>query len=73
MHRADNLIAICEPIVWTMWGPQHFRTPQASTACYGDSFTLVYFIGGWVGPRAGMDNILFNSFISNQNYLDSIS
>jgi hypothetical protein len=30
-RRADNLAAICVPIVTTLW---------ASTACYRDSFTL---------------------------------
>jgi hypothetical protein len=40
MRKADNLDAISEPIVWTMWDPQHLTTLQASTACYGDSFTL---------------------------------
>jgi hypothetical protein len=40
VRRADNLTAICEPIVYTMWDPQHLTTLQASTACYEDSFTL---------------------------------
>jgi hypothetical protein len=31
VSRADNLASICEPIVYTMWDPQHL------TACYGDS------------------------------------
>jgi hypothetical protein len=25
-HEADNLTAICEPIVYKMWDPQHFTT-----------------------------------------------
>jgi hypothetical protein len=25
--KADNLTAICEPIVWTMWDPRHLTTP----------------------------------------------
>jgi hypothetical protein len=25
-----------------MWAPQHLTTTQASTACYGDSFTFLY-------------------------------
>jgi hypothetical protein len=37
--RADNLTAICEPIVYTMWDPQHLTALWASKACYGDSFT----------------------------------
>jgi hypothetical protein len=26
VRRADNVAAICEPIVYTMWGPYHSRT-----------------------------------------------
>jgi hypothetical protein len=39
---ADDLPAICEPIVDTMWDPQHLTTLWASTVCYGDNFTFVY-------------------------------
>jgi hypothetical protein len=39
MRRAGNLTAISEPIVKTMWDPQHLTTLYASTACYGDTFT----------------------------------
>jgi hypothetical protein len=35
-HKADNITAICEPIVYRMWEPQRLTT----TACYRDSFTL---------------------------------
>jgi hypothetical protein len=41
VRRADNLTAIYEPIVYTMWDPQHLTTLEASTACYGDSLTLL--------------------------------
>jgi hypothetical protein len=41
-HKADNLTAICEPIGYKLWEPQHLTTLWVSTACYGDSFT--YFI-----------------------------
>jgi hypothetical protein len=44
VHRADNLAAICEPIVLTIWNPQHLTTLLASTACYVDCFTLLYFL-----------------------------
>jgi hypothetical protein len=26
VRKADNLTAICEPIVYTMWDPRHFIT-----------------------------------------------
>jgi hypothetical protein len=45
MRETNNLSAICEPI-WTMWDHQHLTTPYASTACYGDSFTLLYVDDG---------------------------
>jgi hypothetical protein len=37
---SDNLTAICEPIVYKMWGPGRLTTLWAFTACYKDSFTL---------------------------------
>jgi hypothetical protein len=33
-RRADNLTAICEPIVYKMWEPQHLTTLWVSTARY---------------------------------------
>jgi hypothetical protein len=39
-RKADNLIAICEPIVYKMWEPRRLTTLWASTACYKDRFTL---------------------------------
>jgi hypothetical protein len=39
-HKADNLTAICEPIVYKMWEPQHFTALWVSTARYRDTFTL---------------------------------
>jgi hypothetical protein len=38
-RKADNLTAICEPIVYKMWEPQHLTTLWDSTACYRDTFT----------------------------------
>jgi hypothetical protein len=39
-RRADNLTAICEPIVYKLWEPHHLTTLWASTVCYRDSFTF---------------------------------
>jgi hypothetical protein len=39
-RKADNLTAICEPIVYKMWEPQHLTTLWVSTARYRDTFTL---------------------------------
>jgi hypothetical protein len=36
--RADNLTAICEPIVKVMWEPRRLTTLWASTACYRDRY-----------------------------------
>jgi hypothetical protein len=36
-RKADNLTAICEPIVKKMWEPRRLATIWASTACYRDS------------------------------------
>jgi hypothetical protein len=37
-RKADNLTAICEPIVSKMWEPRRLTTLWASTAWYRDSF-----------------------------------
>jgi hypothetical protein len=39
-RRADNLTAICEPIVYTMWEPRCLTSLCVSTAYYKDSFTV---------------------------------
>jgi hypothetical protein len=41
-RKADNLTAICEPIVYKMWEPRRLTTLWASTACYRDSFTFIF-------------------------------
>jgi hypothetical protein len=40
-RKADNLTAICVPIVYKMWEPRRLTTLWASTASYRDSFTLL--------------------------------
>jgi hypothetical protein len=40
VHGADNLTAICEPIVYKMWEPRRLTTLWAFMACYRDSFTF---------------------------------
>jgi hypothetical protein len=39
---ADNLTAICQPIVYKMWEPQRLTSLWAFTACYRDSFIFFY-------------------------------
>jgi hypothetical protein len=39
-RKADNLIAICESIVYKMWEPRRLSILWASMACYKESFTL---------------------------------
>jgi hypothetical protein len=41
---ADNLTAICEPIVYKMWEPRRLTTLWAFMACYRDSFTVRFII-----------------------------
>jgi hypothetical protein len=45
-RKADNLTAICEPIVKEMWEPRRLTTLWASTACYRDSFTFHHKVFG---------------------------
>jgi hypothetical protein len=44
VERDRNLTAICEPIIYAVWDPQHFTTLQTCTACYRESFTYFYLI-----------------------------
>jgi hypothetical protein len=39
-RKADNLTAVCEPIVWKMCEPLRLTTLWASTACYRVNFTF---------------------------------
>jgi hypothetical protein len=39
-READNLTAVCEPIVWGMWEPRRLTTLWAFTDCYRDSFNF---------------------------------
>jgi hypothetical protein len=40
-RKADNLTAICEPIIYKMWEPQRLTTLWVSMACYKNSFTFL--------------------------------
>jgi hypothetical protein len=40
VRNADNLIAICGPIVYKMWEPRRLTTLWVSMACYRDIFTF---------------------------------
>jgi hypothetical protein len=41
-RKADNLTAICEPIVYKMWEPRCLTKLLAPKACYRDRFTFLY-------------------------------
>jgi hypothetical protein len=41
-RKADNLTAICEPIIWKMWEPLRLKNLWASKACYRDSYIYIY-------------------------------
>jgi hypothetical protein len=40
-HKADNVTAICNLIVYTMWQARCLTTLLASTPYYRDSFTFI--------------------------------
>jgi hypothetical protein len=63
-RKADNLTAVCEPIVWKMWEPRCLTTLWTSTACYRDSFAFLYTV---TFPLQ-FDSILFTCFISTRPY-----
>jgi hypothetical protein len=41
-RKADNLTAICEPIIWIMWESRRPTILWVSTACYRDRFTFTF-------------------------------
>jgi hypothetical protein len=41
VRGADNLTAICEPIVYKMWEPRHLTILWAFTACYGIALPFI--------------------------------
>jgi hypothetical protein len=50
--KADNLTAVCEPIVWKMWEPQHLTTvwrlwPVKWIALLYFTFTLYHLVHGY--------------------------
>jgi hypothetical protein len=48
VRKADNLTAICEPIVWRKCGRLDLSQPYGpAQACYKESFTLYLFIYLW--------------------------
>jgi hypothetical protein len=47
--KADNLTAICEPIVQKMWDPRRLTTLWTFTACYRDNFTFLHKKGSRKG------------------------
>jgi hypothetical protein len=44
VRKADNLTAICEPIVWKMWEPRRLTTLRASAACLRNRFAFFIVI-----------------------------
>jgi hypothetical protein len=48
--KAD-ITAICEPIVYKMWEPQHLTALWVSTAPGN------HWIGGWMGSRTGLNAV----------------
>jgi hypothetical protein len=41
-RKADNLSAICEPIVYKMWVPRRLTSQWVSMACYRDNFSFYF-------------------------------
>jgi hypothetical protein len=58
-HTADNLTAICELTVWTIWDPQHLATLQTSMACYMIALFILYVVRFEVFTAVTMKNGVF--------------
>jgi hypothetical protein len=57
-RKSDNLTAICEPIVYKMWEPQHLTALWVSTARYRDTFTFIW--RRWITIECLVLKICFN-------------
>jgi hypothetical protein len=44
VRKADNLTAICVPILEKLWEPRRLTTLRASTVCYRDCLTFLFFL-----------------------------
>jgi hypothetical protein len=53
-RKANNLTAVCKPIVWKMWDPRHFT---ASATCYRGSFVFLILML----LELGLDIILYEA------------
>jgi hypothetical protein len=40
VREVDKITTLWEPIVYSIWDPQHLKVLQVSTAPYGHSFTF---------------------------------
>jgi hypothetical protein len=70
--KADNLTAICEPIVYKMWEPRSLTTLWTSTACYTDGFTFFFLIscGNKYRPNVCFKGLTLYSLV--ESYKDCI-
>jgi hypothetical protein len=75
-RKADNLTAICEPIVWKMWEPRRLTTPWVSTVCYRDSFTFYTFYtyneNGSQDPWSNSRGDYISSAIVPQSFIEGV-
>jgi hypothetical protein len=46
--RAENLTATCEPIVYTIWDPQHLTPPRPGTGTAFPLLPLLFIQSFWV-------------------------
>jgi hypothetical protein len=53
-RKADNLTAICEPIILKLWEPRRITNLWASTSCYRERFT---FLPIFTVPRMSINHI----------------
>jgi hypothetical protein len=49
-HKAVNLTAICQPIVYKMWEPQRLNNSTVSMACYRKSFIFTFVCNAGAQP-----------------------
>jgi hypothetical protein len=64
-HKADDLTAISEPIIYKILEPRRLTTLWAFTACYRDSFIFTFYFTAEMCFLGRVSDYTLNTIIRN--------